>query len=236
MTNNIHPDWKKVAYVWGLTLISLSMLLLSCSPSKKAHDYFEKNKPEFAEDCADAFPVIPIIDSTDYKNSLQKLELLQQEKNGLTVSYERDVTWLRQEIVRIKRNTPASANCDSLSDAIYRLAAAEKKRGDSLHNLLSKTIQSGKEIAPIKETKVDSARIKACEQAAEKAISKLNDDIEKLREALMTATLKNSEISSDRDKWKSKARHDNLLLWLVIIVCGTITFRNPILKLIKSFV
>lgn len=216
-----HKQSIRLAIFWTLVVLSLMVQLLSCSPSKKAHEYFAAHNKEFAQDCADAFPVVPIIDSNAYKQSLLKIDSLAGETESLNFAIDQERQWSNAEIKRLKSIAPP--DCDSLQNAQSRLTAEERARGDSFEVRYKQLQAAVKNIKPVVNTVVDNAKVEACKQ-----------NEKRLQDALTNALIELSEVTADRNDWKNKAQKRMWSLIAVIIACTAITFRKPILSLIKS--
>jgi hypothetical protein len=216
----IYPDYRKLIVVWSIVVLAIVLVLCSCSPGKKAHDYFAKNEKEFAQDCADAFPVIPVIDSNGFKASLKKIDSLLEDGEAKEWAYRQDREYSEAEVKRLKSKAPPS--CDSLYNAQNAVIQKEKKRGDSLFLAVNKIANSAKNIQPIKETKVDNAKVQACEQRESE-----------LRSGLTEAAIKLSEVTADRDQWKSTAKKRWWYCFWIIAAFVAITLRKPIFNLLK---
>lgn len=223
MTSHIHPDFRKTAIAWLVVVLALFAMLCSCSPGKKAHEYFAGHPKEFAQDCSDAYPIVPIIDSSGFKESLNRINDLASDIEADRFKDDQDRQYYEAEISRLKIIAPP--DCDSLSESIYRLAAKERRRGDSLEKKIRQVTDLAKNVTPVIRTVENTAKVEACEQ-----------DRSRLTTALTNATIINSELTAQVDTWKGKAHRYFWILVVVIAANVVIKFRKPIFNLIKSIV
>jgi hypothetical protein len=223
MTNHIHPDFRKVAIAWALVCLALAAIFCSCSPGKKAHEYFASHPKEFAQDCSDAYPVVPIIDSSGYKESQAAIAKLAEDIDADRFKDEQDRQYNEAEIARLKAIAPK--DCDSLSKAYANQVNKEKGRADTLEKRVRQLTEAAKNVKPIEKTVPDLAKIEACRQ-----------DNARLTTALTNATIINSELIVQVDAWKGKAHRYFWILVAIIAANVVIKFRKPIFNLIKSIV
>jgi flagellar biosynthesis GTPase FlhF len=223
MTNHIHPDYRKVMYVWLLACLAALAQLCSCSPGKKAHEYFASHPKEFAQDCSDAYPIVPIIDSSAFKESLKAINDLQENLKADKFKDDQDRQWNESEISRLKAIAPK--DCDSLSKAYTRQVNKEKSRADTLEKRVNQLTDAARNVKPVQTSFENTAKIEACEQ-----------DRSRLTTALTNAVIKNSELTAQVDTWKGKAHKYFWIIVAILAVNAIIKFRKPIINLIKSFV
>jgi hypothetical protein len=228
MTNHIHPDDRRMILVWLLVCLAIVAWFCSCSPAKKAHEYFAGHQKEFAQDCADAYPVVPIIDRKDFDKSLETIITLTDQLQADSIRDQQDAEWNRAEIDRLKKIAPA--DCDSLSVAFYRYVMKEKSRGDSLEKKAKQIAGAAKTVKPIIETKVDAAALQACANREDV----LRKELAEASSALVKAAIKQSEIQAERDEWKAAAKKRWWLIVALIAVIAAIILRKPILNIAKS--
>jgi hypothetical protein len=216
-------DHIQLVLVWALTCFAAVALLFSCSPSKKAHQYFDGHPKEFAQDCSDAYPIVPIIDSSAYKASQTAIAKLSEDIDADKFKDDLDRTYYEAEISRLKVIAPP--DCDSLSESIYRLAAKEMRRADTLEKRVKQLAAAAKNVKPVEKIVENTARIEACEQ-----------DKRRLTIALENAVIKNSELTEQVDTWKGKSHRYFWILVLITVANVVVKFRKPIFNIIKSIV
>lgn len=179
----------------GILIYGLLIVLLSgCYSISKAKSQFSRAAvayPELPADyCARTYPVIAKTDSSDYKKGLYILDSL-IKLSGVKSSSEltdEERENLLGMINSIRLAIPEPENCDSLSEAIYRLAAKERQRGDYLQRVNSDLILAAKNLKPVHDTIIDRAALDLC-------------GIERGR-AIAISTEKTKEA----DKWRKIAR------------------------------
>jgi hypothetical protein len=213
----------RLLIAWLLVCLAGLAELCSCSPGKKAHEYFAGHPKEFAQDCSDAYPIVPIIDSVGFKESQARIMELSENIEADKFKDDQDRAYNESEIARLKAIAPP--DCDSLSESIYRLAARERRRGDSLEVKAKGIVQAFKDVKPIHITYENTAKIEACQQ-----------DNARLTSTLTNAVIKNSELTAQVDAWKTKAHKYFWIIVTILAVNALIKFRKPIINLIKSFV
>lgn len=175
---------NRVAIAWGFVVLALMLLLFSCSPSKKAHKYFNDHPKEFAQDCADAFPVKESTDSSAYKEAIGKIDSLAKAMKDDSAKNADEKDIMMADIERLSNLAPN--DCDSLSEAIYRYAAAETKRADKAEKKADALAVAARNVKPIEIRVENTARVEALQQ-------QLNDCID--------AGLQESR---EKDFWKKK--------------------------------
>ncbi len=146
---------------YALIVVVLAVLI-SCSPSKKAHEYFSKHPNEFATDCNDAFPVKESTDSSGFKQSLFRIDSLTATIDQTKQDYDLAIDILKDNIADLQERAPRE--CDSLTDAIYRYAATQSKRADESENKVRQLSQAIKNSQPVEVVRENTARVKALEQ------------------------------------------------------------------------
>jgi flagellar biosynthesis GTPase FlhF len=223
MTNHIHPDFRKVAIAWALVCLALAAIFCSCSPGKKAHEYFASHPKEFAQDCSDAYPIVPIIDSSAFKQSAKAIWDLQQTLEADKFKDDQDRQWNESEIARLKAVAPK--DCDSLSKAYTHQVNKEKNRADTLEKRVRQLTDAAKNLKPVQTSFENTAKIEACKQ-----------DNARLTTALTNAIIINSELTEQVDTWKGKAHRYFWILVAIIAANVVIKFRKPIFNIIKSIV
>lgn len=221
MTNHIHPDFRKVAMIWLLVAVALAAVLFSCSPSKKAHEYFAGHPKEFASDCTDAYPIVPIIDSSGYKESLGKIDDLQEQLEADRFKDDQDRQYYEAEVTRLKNIAPP--DCDSLSWGYDVLISKEKRRNDTLEKRTRQLTDAAKNVKPVKETQESTAKVEACEQ-----------DVARLTSALTNALVINGDLTEEVHDLKATAKKRWWLIVALIAVIAAIILRKPILNIAKS--
>jgi hypothetical protein len=214
------PSNKTIEKVGMVLLILCLAGMMSCNPSKKAHNYFDAHPKEFAQDCSDAYPVIPVVDSNDYVKSIELVNAISQEMDNSNMASKEIIKKQLAEIDRLK--SQPVPDCDSISDAIYRYAATQQRRADDLQKKCDQLNVAMKNIKPVKATVVDNAKVEA-----------LSQQIARLQGALTSALTENEKLSRDRDSWKVTAQKRGWLMWIIIVVAGIIIFRKPLLSLLK---
>lgn len=170
-----------------LVFIILTLLLLimtfSCTTAKKATRYMHEHPQVAAEFCADEFPVKTVTDSAAYKKSLDVIDSLikVQEAEKEITQAEREV--MINDIERLK--AMPDPDCDSVSDAVYRYAAKEKKRADNLESSNLSLQRAAKNVKPIRDTVENTARVKASElqlQAVNNKLEKVAGERDELKD------------------------------------------------------
>jgi hypothetical protein len=217
------PSNKTIEKIGMVLLILCLACMMSCSPAKKAHNYFDAHPKEFAQDCSDAYPAVPVIDSGDYVKSIETINAIAQEMDNSNMASKEIIKRQLAEIDRLKNKQ--EPDCDSLSDAIYRYAAIQQRRADDLQNKCDRLNGALKNIKPVRETVVDNARVEAQGQ-----------QIRKLQGSITDALAINVSLTGERNKWKSTAQRRWWILWIVILVSAGIVFRKPFLSILKSVV
>jgi hypothetical protein len=227
MTNHIHPDDRRMVLVWLLVCLAIIALFCSCSPSKKAHEYFSGHSEEFAKGCADAFPVKETTDTKAYDSSKAKIDSIIAANEGDKMINDQLRQDLVDEIDRLKSkpDSHTDENCDSTQEAIYRLAAKERQRADAYEKKYNNLADAAKNVKPVEHFTENTARVEAYRQ-----------DVAKLTSALANAAIKNSELTEQVNDWKAKAHKYFWIIVAIIAARDVIKFRKPIFNLIKSFV
>lgn len=157
-----------------IIIICAVLLLTGCYSRKKAqvqHGRAVSTFPEIGADyCARTYPVIAKTDSTGYKDSKRVIDSLANaiKTDSLLSDKERDR--LINEVALIRASIPHSENCDSLYDALYRLAAQQVARADRLQGINTQLIQAANNLKPIRDTIVDHAALDLCNITRNNAI------------------------------------------------------------------
>lgn len=173
------------------------------------------NPDKLAELCAEEFPPVTVSDSSAFLSSKKKIDSLidefdshrqisQQERQALFET----IDWLNRQPI---------PDCDSLSDAVFRLAAKEKQRADKLEDINRQLRAEVGNIKPVIERVAD----KAMETVLRNQVNDL----------IGTITHRDQTIS-ELEPWKGKAKKRWWIMVAVIAAAGVWTFRKPLLKLV----
>lgn len=197
-----------------LLILAILVVISSCYTERKARDQFSKAAIAYpiipAEYCADEYPAKAKTDSTQYKNSKAIIDTLNArleklKRDSLISDSEREI--LIVEIERIKNSIPNHVDCDSITDAVYRLAAREKQRGDQLQKAYDNLSKASTNVKPVIDTVVDNAALDLC-NIERRAIS-LSFEAEQKR----------------ADKYQGQAKKRGMIMWGLIagllIAAGT---------------
>jgi len=208
---NYEPKYMRIlAICLAIAILLVTMLTSSCYNQRKATQQFSKAAVAYpkigADYCADNFSVTAKTDSTYYKESLKTIDSLSSVllNNDLLSQDER--ASLITEIERVRGLIIEPKNCDSLSNAIYKLANKEKQRGDKLQDAYNNLIAASHKLKPIHDTVINQAPLKSCQ----------------LNNSLITDLLKKQ--TDKADKYKAQSGKRGLYMWsllaLVIVYCG----------------
>lgn len=191
------------------------LLLISCNPVKKATQVMKDHPDKLAELCAEEFPPVIVSDSTAFLESKKKIDsLISSFESEKQLSDEErqalfeTIDWLNRQPI---------PDCDSLSDAVYRLAAKEKQRADKLQDLNHQLRTEVNNIKPVIE--------KVSDKAMETVLRNQVNDL------IGTVTHRDQTISQ-LEPWKGKAKKRWWIMIGVIAAAGLWTFRKPLLKLV----
>lgn len=220
MSKNYYiPRWS--VWVAIIAAILLVVLFSSCYTAKKAKAQFGKSVTAYpilgADYCSRTYPTVPKTDSSAYIASKKAIDSLAGALRADSLLSQQERDRLIVEIQRIRAAIPEPQNCDSLFDAIYRLAAQEKQRADKLQDANYKLIVAANSLKPIIDTVVDKAALDKCEIIRD--------------EAVQTATREHTELLA----WKGKARKR---MWMLIGIgiVGILTLAGIIYRKTKKTV
>lgn len=164
-----------------------------------------------AEYCANEYPVKTKTDSAAYKNSKNIIDSLSKamKDSALITNKERE---LMLERIKDLQNRPVETkNCDSLSEAVYKLAAKEMARGDRLQEINNRLIIAANNLQPIRDTIENTAKFQVCRIELGKVIG------------LLVAE------TADVKKWKAKSKKHFLImsgLGLLLLIIGGLKVRS----------
>ena len=191
----------------NLLIISV-VLFFGCSPirtAEKARGELAKisvKYPEIpAKYCADKYPVVARTDSTGYLASKRAIDSLISAIAADSVLSRADLEMTLNEIRRLQEaiKPQPNADCDSLTDAIYRYAAAQSARANRLEIANKALISAAKDLRPVHDTVVNTAQWDVCQ---------IN---------LGYAVIAQSRVQAEADKWRAIARKR---FW-IIVALGT---------------
>jgi hypothetical protein len=196
--------------------IATAVLFASCSASKQAHRYFDRNPHEFAGDCADAFP---LRDST-----AEKIGPVRQADNP---NYQHAIDSVAQEVAHLKAQVQADT---SLTAAGYRgqIGALEKivkKLRDDYKPCKPDTLTVTREIY-----RENTARLVAESQRHAETTAYLEAAEKERDELKATVKAKDAELS-DVKKERNRA---NTRFWLTIAAAGAFVIYR-VLRAFKIF-
>jgi len=207
---NHHKDNLGVYIFIAIVLAWVIIAFTSCSTEQKARQRIAKDAIRYPrilpEYCAATFPVHTVTDSSDYNASLKTIDsitsvllnndLLSQDERGSLIA----------EIERIKASITDPKNCDSLSNAIYKLANKEKQRGDKLQEAYNNLVSASHQLKPVHDTVENTAALKACQ----------------IDNSTMTDLLSKKTIEAD--KYHAQAKKRGLIMWstfgLIFLILG----------------
>jgi hypothetical protein len=179
---------KTTRIILGIFLAAaLIICISSCSTEHKIQKAIEtlKNNDRLDDACAENFPVISHIDDSAYKRTKQYADSLasaivqeQEHRQFDRMIYEDQLNDLRND---------QGLSCDSMNEELYRFAAKQIKRVDSLHAIIDS-----------KDSKV---------RELQKAVSNLKPVISHERDTAAEAVLtdKLNQVTAERDKWQDKS-------------------------------
>lgn len=204
-----HQQERRRAFLWVLVALSLALLLFSCNPANKARRYFALHPEDFAQNCADAFPVKESTDSAGYIESQNRIDSLldAMKEDSSRHAEEKDI--MMGDIDRLSRLAPD--DCDSLSEAIYRYAAAETKRADAAEINVKKLKDAAKSIKPVIIEKENTARVEALTY--------------QLKECIDHGLKESREKDFYKDKYEQEVKRNKGKLviripWLLLVIAG----------------
>lgn len=178
--------------IFGLFVLILILFVLSlcgCYSERKAKGQFGKAVTAYptiaANYCSLTFPERVVTDSTAYKKSLAVIDSLANSLKQDSLISQEERERLSNEIERIRNSIIEPENCDSLSEAIYRLAAKEQRRGNILEEKNKQLIKAANSIKPIHDT-VESTHLQAalasCRLEQGKIVDLLTDKTAEVKE------------------------------------------------------
>jgi len=207
---NHHRDNMGLYIFIAIVAALIILAFTSCYSERKAKSQFSKAAIAYpkipADYCAVTFPVHTVTDSSAYNESLKTIDSLSSVllNNDLLSQDER--ASLINEIERIRGLIVEPKSCDSLSNAIYKLANKEKARGDKLQDAYNNLVVASHALKPIHDTVENTAAIKACQ----------------IDNSTMTDLL--SAKTKEADKYKGQSKKRGLYMWgllaLIIVYCG----------------
>lgn len=196
------------------------VMLPGCGYTRdKAQSQFGKAVLTFPEIganfCEITYPVRTRTDSTEYKRSRDIIDSILRvfKTDSLISQSERDS--LLRDIERVRALIKVPEDCDSLSDAIYRLAAKERQRADRLQEANSKLAAAAANVKPIRDTVENTARVENCELERKKVVGLFEGE------------------RAEKEVWKKRARTRGMIMWGLFIAIGlTVAYklRNQFLK------
>ena len=165
-------------------------------------------------------------DSAEYKKSRMAFDSLYNSAKEDSVIYQQEIDRLVGEVNRVRSTMADSQNCDSLSEAIYRIAAAEKMKSNKLQEVNRRLLLAVENIKPIHDTlfKESSSRLKACELEREAVLGMVADREKKL-DAKTAEAAKWRKTAKNRF-WTIAAMSTAMLLGLFVAV------RKKIVKMV----
>lgn len=202
---------KHISGIIATTLITMALLMglfASCNPQKKLAkaEATLSAAGVLPKICADRYPVRVVTDSTEYKNSLAVIDSLIKAQGNEKDITDRERELLSKEIDSLK--SIPEINCDELSEAIYRLAAKEKKRADNLQIANENLIKAAKNLKPIRDTAENTARV---DEYKNLLLQKDKD--------LAKKDAKIGQLEDEVKNWKGKAKDR---FWWILILVGAI--------------
>jgi hypothetical protein len=193
----------------------LVILIVSCNPVKRATEIMRNHPDKLVELCAHEFPPEPVSDSSAFKQSMARIDSLIAADSVQKQITESERNELIATIDRL--SSQPIPDCDSLSDAVFRLAAKEKQRADKLERSNIELKSAVKNVKPVIEKIPDKAKEIALQN--------------RINELIETVTLRDAEITKLKP-WKGKARKRAWILWGVIVAATAWTFRKKLIKLV----
>lgn len=196
----------KQYHVAGFIMIVIVILLFvfsSCTNAKKATAFMLAHPEVSAPFCADEYPVKVNTDSSGFKQSQKIIDSLIAVAEGDKLINQGERTDLINEIERLK-NSPVP-DCDSISDAVYRLAAKEKQRADKLEASNKELQRAARNVKPIRDTIENTAKAEAY---------RIELDAAKLQ--AMKQQAKIDELQAFKDSMKGKVH----IPWWILALAG----------------
>lgn len=185
-------------------LIIAVVLFFGCSPirtAEKARGELAKisvKYPEIpAKYCADKYPVVAKTDSSGYLASKKAIDSLISAIAADSVLSRTDLERTLEEIRRLQEALKPQPNpdCDSLTDAIYRYAAAQSARANRLEIANKALISAARDLRPVHDTIVNTAQYDVCQ---------IN---------LGYAVINQTRAQAEADKWRAIARKR---FWIIV--------------------
>lgn len=185
-------------------LIIAVVLFFGCSPirtAEKARGELAKisvKYPEIpAKYCADKYPVVAKTDSSGYLASKKAIDSLISAIAADSVLSRTDLERTLEEIRRLQEALKPQPNpdCDSLTDAIYRYAAAQSARANRLEITNKALISAARDLRPVHDTIVNTAQYDVCQ---------IN---------LGYAVINQTRAQAEADKWRAIARKR---FWIIV--------------------
>ena len=185
-------------------LIIAVVLFFGCSPirtAEKARGELAKisvKYPEIpAKYCADKYPVVAKTDSSSYLASKKAIDSLISAIAADSVLSRTDLERTLEEIRRLQEALKPQPNpdCDSLTDAIYRYAAAQSARANRLEIANKALISAARDLRPVHDTIVNTAQYDVCQ---------IN---------LGYAVINQTRAQAEADKWRAIARKR---FWIIL--------------------
>jgi len=209
---NHHKENLGVYIFIAVVLAWVIIAFTSCYSERKAKSQFSKAAVAYpkipADYCAATFPVHNTTDSSAYLESLKTIDSLTSVLLNDNLLSQDERQSLILEIERIRGLIVEPKNCDSLSDAIYKLANKEKQRGDKLQVAYNNLVTASHELKPIHDTVENKAALKACQ----------------IDNSTMTDLL--AQRTAEVEKYKGQAKKRGYIMWgLLLAILLVIGFK-----------
>lgn len=221
----------------SLLFVSLVLItVLGCLTPNKAVSFLKK-KHLLDDTCAANYPSpIRSIDSSEYLESLKKLDSLMVAYEADSLLNEQEKDELRQNIKELLQVDTLPVECDSLCGAVYRYAAKNEREKNNLKAQLSELKLAIRNIKPIQVKTLDSAYV----QTLHENIDEINGKNYKLEDKNQQQADEITEFKKNKKRplvvlgWFGIALASQWWFWLVVVALGVYFFRGTIFKLLTK--
>lgn len=209
--------------------------VLGCLTPKKAVSFL-KERNLLDDTCAANYPTpIKSVDSSEYLESLRKIDSLMVAYQYDSLFDEQEKELLRENIKELLELDSLPVECDTLCEAVYKYASRQEKEKNSLKAQLADLKVAIRNIKPIEIKVIDSAYT----QTLHERLWELNGKNSMLQINLDNTKAELKELKDNKKKplvvlgWFAVALASQWWFWLIVVGLGVYFFRGTIFKLIK---